>query len=197
MRQPASGVSGIWPAVPRLHFSAPAPALLVTVTAQRMGWARWWGLSPTSAHVVVTGHVTVGIVFLVVHLVILQWSGEIFTVVYLARTRGLELFRDGRLISSCCEGLPHVKGAGIENFKVRNRGGYSCHRSGTAWCAVSSLLVCSSLLPLSADQQSLLQYGHGVQCCPGPRPDLASPFKCPNADRVIVLCPFTPSLTLF
>ena len=26
--------------------------------------------------------------------------------------------------------LPPLKGAGIENFKVRNRGGYSCHLSG-------------------------------------------------------------------
>lgn len=51
-----------------------------------------------------------------------------------------------------------LKGAGIESFKVTNRGRYFLRFSGTAGCAVSSLLVCSFLLPLSANRHSLLQH---------------------------------------
>lgn len=40
-------------------------------------------------------------------------------------------------------------------------------------CGLSSLLVCSSLLPLSAERPSLLPV-HGVQCCPSPTPNLTS-----------------------
>lgn len=94
--------------------------------------------------------------------------------------------------------LPHLKGAGIENFKVRNRGGYSCHLRDSMVCSLSSssLLVCSSLLPLSADRHSLLQCVHGVQCCPSPRPHLTSQVQCPNPNRVTSLRAFTPRLPL-
>lgn len=161
MRQPASGIPGVWPAVSRLHISASAPALQVSLTAKSMRWSRGWGFSPTSAHVVVTVHVTVGVVFVMVHLETLQRSGEFFTVVCFAHTQGLERFRDDQLISPCWEGLPPLKGAGIENFKVRNRGGYSCHLSGVQSLLSSCLFQSPASFTL---QPNLFIVVHFLKC---------------------------------
>lgn len=69
--------------------------------------------------------------------------------------------------------LPHLKGAGIENFKVRNRGGYACHLSGTAWCAVSPLFL---FVPVSCLflQTGILYFSTFMESSPVPVPGLTS-----------------------
>lgn len=69
--------------------------------------------------------------------------------------------------------LPHLKGAGIENFKVRNRGGYACHLSGTAWCAVSPLFL---FVPVSCLflQTGILYFSMFMESSPVPGPGLTS-----------------------
>lgn len=69
--------------------------------------------------------------------------------------------------------LPHLKGAGIENCKVRNRGGYACHLSGTAWCAVSPLFL---FVPVSCLflQTGILYFSMFMESSPVPVPGLTS-----------------------
>lgn len=75
--------------------------------------------------------------------------------------------------------LPHLKGAGIENFKVRNRGGYSCHLSGTAWCAVSPPPPLFSFAPVSCLflQTGILYFSVFMESSAVPVPGLTSPLR--------------------
>lgn len=68
---------------------------------------------------------------------------------------------------------PTLWGAGIETFKVRNRGSYCLHFSRTACCAASSLSSCVPSSCLSADWHSLHQHARGGKCQPGPSAPLS------------------------
>lgn len=75
------------------------------------------------------------------------------------------------------------EGAGIENFKVRKRGSYFLHFSGTAWCAVSSLFSFAPVSCLFLQTDILYFSMYMGKCCPRPSPT-SPPGEAPRANRL-------------